>query len=44
MRAGFAQGGLIPLLFSVIVNDIAASSLHVEFALYAEDMDTIAKT
>ena len=38
MRAGVAQGGLIiPVLFSLYVNDMPSPSHHVELALYADD-------
>ena len=43
MRAGVAQWGLIiPVLFSLYVNDMPPSSHHVELALYADDTAIIA--
>jgi hypothetical protein len=33
-----------PLFFSVYINDIPSSSLRFEFVLYADDMDTLAKS
>jgi len=38
MRAGVAQGGLIPpVLFTLYVNDMPSHSHHVELAVYAND-------
>ena len=43
MRAGVAQGGLIPhVLFSLYVNDMPSLSHDVELALYADDKAIIA--
>jgi hypothetical protein len=43
MRAGVVQGGLVsPVLFSLYVKDIPASSRHVELAQYADDTALIA--
>jgi hypothetical protein len=43
MRAGVVQGGLIiPILFSLYVNDMPSPSHHVELALYAEETAIIA--
>ena len=43
MRAGIAQGGIIlPVLFSLYINDKAPPSCHVEMALYADNVAHIA--
>jgi hypothetical protein len=43
MRAGVAQGGLIPpVFFSLYVNDMPSPSLRVKLALYADDTAIIA--
>jgi hypothetical protein len=41
MRAGVAQGGITPVLFSLYVNDMPTPSRHVELALYADDTAVI---
>jgi hypothetical protein len=43
MRAGVAQGRILStVLFSLYVNDILTSSLHVLLALYADDTALVA--
>ena len=43
MQAAVAQGGIIlPVLFSLYVNDMPAPSRHVELAIYADDKAVIA--
>ena len=42
MKSGVAQGGLIPPILSLYVNDMISPSHHVELALYADDMAIIA--
>jgi hypothetical protein len=43
MRAGVAQGGLVPsVLFSLYVNDIPPPSRHVELAKYADNTALVA--
>jgi hypothetical protein len=42
MRAGVAEGGIIlPVLFSMYVNDMPTPSHHVDLALYADDTAVI---
>ena len=42
MQAGVAQDGLIPVLFSLYVNDMPSPSHHAELALYVDDTAIIA--
>ena len=42
MKSGVAQGGLIPPILSLYVNDMISPSHHVELALYADDTAIIA--
>jgi hypothetical protein len=43
MRVGVAHGGIVsPVLFSLYVNDMPTPSLHVELALFADDMALVA--
>ena len=42
LLVGLAQGGIIlPVLFSLYVNNVPSPSRHVELALYAEDTAVI---